>query len=93
MVEAESMATNHVIERAKAKMAQKLIVPAPLSTPCPTVNRDIRGECCVHVIIARGVKIKGNSHEDGSDNFNICQSQESLAETLLMPKGRIEEQN
>ena len=43
MVEAESMATNHVIERAKAKMAQKLIVPAPQAPLSHSEQRHWRG--------------------------------------------------
>ena len=34
----------------------------------------------------KGCGNKGNNREDGSDNFNICQSQDSLAATLQMLK-------
>ena len=60
--------------------------PSPPKHPCPTANRDTRGECCDVCDSCKGHGNKGNNCEDDSDNFNICQSQDSLAVTLQMLK-------
>ena len=46
------------------------------------MNTDTGGECCDACDSCKGHGNKGNDCKDGSDNFNICQSQDSLAVTL-----------
>ena len=56
MLEAESMAIDCIIERAKAKMVQQLIVQAPQSTPVPQQTQTLEGNVVMHVILARAWK-------------------------------------